>query len=84
MLDLLQMHRDIEAGAYQPIAGRINYGVRMTAEQAKEIRELYVPGRHGKIAYLADAFGVSRQTITNIVKGVSWKNAGGPIKGVDY
>lgn len=51
---------------------------KFTAEQIIEIRELASTGKY-RANDLAKIMGVTNATIVNIVKGISWKNTGGPI-----
>lgn len=52
--------------------------------EAKEIRELYFKNRRHDYRSLAEKYEVSRQTIANVIRGDSYTDAGGPIKGEDY
>lgn len=55
---------------------------KFTPESVREVRNRVKSGEVQR--KLADEYNVSAQTISNIVRGVSWKQAGGPIKGDDY
>lgn len=52
--------------------GERHYAARLTAAQVAEIRARYAAGRISQQA-LADAYGVSRATITYIVNNKTWK-----------
>lgn len=55
---------------------------RKSIQQVFDIRTLHKDGT--KIKELQSIFGGYPQTIYNIVNGISFTTAGGPIKGVDY
>ncbi|HSH05273.1 MAG TPA: hypothetical protein VLL52_22350, partial [Anaerolineae bacterium] len=63
--------------------GEGHYSAKLTAEEVVAIRERYAAGG---IRYkeLSKQYGVNIAMIGNIVRGVAWRNVGGPIKGVDY
>lgn len=52
-------------------------------DEAREIRERYFAG-HGSYRKLAEDYPVSPASVENIIKGRTWQNVGGPIKGEDY
>lgn len=52
--------------------------VKLNEEQVRQIRERYASGAYDQPA-LALAFGVRIQTISRIVRGRLWADAGGPI-----
>lgn len=66
----LSCHRsyDVRRGADNPLA-------RLTDEQARIIRELYVPRKYSQ-ARLASEFGVSQSIISEIVRGQRYTPAG--------
>lgn len=51
---------------------------RLTEEQVVEIRQRYAAGESQPA--LCVEFGVAEGTVSRVVRGVSWKSAGGPIK----
>ncbi len=54
--------------------GELHPNSKLTREQVIEIRrEIEVPGTSR--AWLAKKFGVSRTTVDNIVKGLTWREA---------
>jgi hypothetical protein len=54
--------------------GELNMNARLTAAQVSEIRRLWNSGGITQVR-LADTFGVSKSSIYNIVRGVSWRSA---------
>lgn len=54
----------------------------MTEEEVEIIRILYRDGANQK--YIADLYGISQGTVSDIVIGRTWKEAPGPIKNQDY
>ncbi|HSH02044.1 MAG TPA: HNH endonuclease [Anaerolineae bacterium] len=60
-----------------------HHSAKLTADQVLEIRERYAAGG---IRYkeLSKKYGVNIAMIGNIVRGLAWRHADGPIKGVDY
>jgi len=56
--------------------GNTNGSARLTAELAREIRELWRKGQRGHGApALARRFGVSTSTVSRVVRGVTWAEA---------
>ncbi len=54
--------------------GELHPNSKLTREQVIEIhREIEVPGTSR--AWLAKKFGVSRTTVDNIVRGLTWREA---------
>jgi hypothetical protein len=64
--------RDMHAKG-RAYGGQIHPQAKLTPPQAREIRRLGTEGGFGEGA-LAEAFGVSRKTIRNILDGKIWKH----------
>jgi hypothetical protein len=63
--------------AQHPQDGENNFNAKLTAKQVEEIRALAPDGRkRGKLsmAQVADMYGVSAVTISEIVRGVKWQH----------
>lgn len=58
----------------RPLPGELNGCAKLTWNQVKEIRGLYKTKNHTQDA-LSRMFGVSNQSISDIVRGASWKTA---------
>jgi hypothetical protein len=67
----------MERGRYRCASGEEHGHTTLTEEQVVSIRLLLSQRESG--TSLADRFGVSRGTISNIKLGKTWKSAGGPI-----
>ena len=58
-----------------------NKGSRLSAQNAREIREAYAVGH--SILSLAERFGVSDQAIKDVLNFETWAGAGGPRRPVN-
>jgi hypothetical protein len=48
---------------------------KLSEEQVREIREIYVPGKRGfSLSALGKKYNVNMNTIWFIVKGITWKH----------
>jgi len=56
---------------------------KLSPEKAKRIRELYATGKW-KMGKLAKRYGVWYTTISHIVRGEAYRDAGGPISTKNY
>jgi hypothetical protein len=57
-------------------SGENHYGAKLTAEQVREARALYVPRKRGRSARaLAKRFGVCVATMAECLRGETWANA---------
>lgn len=57
--------------------GEARWNARMTAERAKDMRERYAAG--ATQVNLAEVFGIDQTTVCQILKGKTWRDAGGPL-----
>lgn len=73
-----QSNVDDMVGSGRQAAGESNGRSRLTEAQVREMRERHAAGAMGET--LASDYGISASAVTMIVRGLRWKNAGGPIR----
>ena len=66
-------HDMIDKGRYVCLSGEQNPCAKITADQAKEIRHLYVPYKVTQ-RKLAEMYGVHPETIGCLLRGHTWKS----------
>lgn len=60
-------------------SGERNHGSSLTPEKARSMREKYADDPQLRQSDLADEHGVSVTTVSRVLRGESWVDAGGPI-----
>jgi hypothetical protein len=70
---LENVHDMLAKGRANKMRGERHAKSKLTAEQVREIRRRYIPGKYGHGAHaLAKEYGVSKPTIQAILNGESW------------
>lgn len=65
-------------GRHRAPCGEANASARLTSADVVRIRELYAARLAGSTT-LARRFGIPESSVSRIVRGLSWKTAGGPL-----
>lgn len=66
----------IDRGRRAPFAGERNNKAKLSWEAVRAIRETYVANKKGERLRLANLYGVSPATISDIVSGRVWRENG--------
>jgi predicted transcriptional regulator len=69
-----------EVGGPIKVSKKHKSRLRLTAIIVREIREAYATGTKTQ-AWLAQRYGVQQSCISYIIRGETWKRAGGPVTG---
>ncbi len=74
-LDMFSKGRGNITPPYNPSKGEDRWSAKLTEEDVREIRKRYENyGKRTNVQILCDEFGVSSQTVRNIVRRISWKH----------